>query len=185
MTPSVIQLLRDALDLEFAERPRVAVLASVDADGRPRARSVIVRDVTDSGDLWVASDARSQKNAQLRQRPQADLVFWLPARREQFRVLCRARVIGAGEDEPRRRRAWLMLNDASRALFVWPAPGRPRGDCDLDFAAAVPAGDPIPDSFELLVLSAVEVDHLELGPFPHRRTRYGAQNAWQAEELNP
>jgi PPOX class probable FMN-dependent enzyme len=184
MTPSLAQLLRDALDLEFADRPRVAALATVDDHHRPRARNVVVRNLSDE-DLWIVSDARSEKNHHLQTNSTAELVFWLAGRREQFRLLCECRIIGRSEHDGRREQAWAMLNDATRALFVWPTPGAPRGDCDVDFVQAVPADDPIPDSFELLILSPAEIDHLELSPFPFRRTRYRADNAWQPEERNP
>jgi PPOX class probable FMN-dependent enzyme len=185
MTPSVTQLLRDALDLEFPRTPRVATLATVDPHRRPRARNVIVRNITDEGHLWIASDARSEKNAHLRAMPDAELVFWLPTSRQQFRLLCEAQVRGKDAADPRPQQAWLNLTDATRALFVWPTPGKPRGDCDVDFVQSVSALAPIPDSFELLILEPDELDHLDLNPHPHRRIRYRLENAWQPEELNP
>jgi pyridoxamine 5'-phosphate oxidase len=185
MTPLVTQLLKDALDLEWPHAPPVATLATVDAHCRPRARSVIVRNITDDGNLWIASDARSEKNQHLRTTPDAELVFWLPTTRQQFRLLCEAQVIGKDTADPRRQQAWINLTDATRALFVWPTPGKPRSDCDVDFVRAVSALAPIPDSFELLVLEPDELDHLQLNPHPHRRTRYRLENAWQPEELNP
>src|SRR3954469_9056592 len=95
MTLPWLQLLRDALDLEFAEgRPRVATLATVGEDGRPRARNVVVRRIDDDAALHVVSDARSSKNAHLRKTPFAELVLWLPTRREQFRLAVRTQITG-------------------------------------------------------------------------------------------
>jgi PPOX class probable FMN-dependent enzyme len=185
MTPSVTQVLRDALDLEFPRSPRVATLATVDPHRRPRARNVLVRNITDDGILWIVSDGRSEKNQHLRTTPDAELVFWLPTSRQQFRLLCEAQVLGKDAGDPRRAQAWLNLTDATRALFVWPTPGKPRGDCDVEFVQAVSALTPTPDSFELLVFEPDELDHLDLNPHPHCRIRYRLENAWQPEELNP
>ena len=119
MTPSLVQLLADALDLEFADRPRIATLATADESGTPRARSVIVRRLTQHGEFWITSDARSEKNRHLRANRRAELVFYLSGRREQLRVA--GDCTPSGEAEPRREEAWKALSDESRALFFGPA----------------------------------------------------------------
>ena len=182
MTPSLAQLLTDALDLEFERRPRIATLSTVDEHGRPRARSVIVRTVADQGDLWIVSDARSDKNQHLRHIPRAELVFYLGGRREQFRLSGQCTLHGGGA---LREQAWRMISDETRALFLGPPPGTPRVDCDDHFVRSCPETTPIPASFELIVLAPDEVDHVRLSAWPHGRTRYRAIDSWQAQELNP
>lgn len=173
--------LSEALDGEYGPRPRVAALATVDPAGRPRVRSVVCRRVG-PGRIWVASDARSAKNAEVRTSPSVELAFWLPGRREQFRIAGRAEIL-AGAD---RQAAWERLSDSARALFCWPAPGTPRVDGPDAYPATIPAEGPIPAAFELLAIEPEAVESLDLKPHPHRRRRFRRAGAdWTVEELNP
>ncbi len=164
--------LRAALDAEYASRPYVVALATVDENGRPRVRSVVCRRAQPDGTLWVCSDARSGKNTQLRRNPHTELVFWLPGRREQFRVAGWVEIVSAETDDPRRGELWGELSDAARALFAWPEPGAPRHPDPAAFPEAIDAGGPIPDTFDLLVIAPEEVEHLDLKVHPHRRRRW-------------
>jgi PPOX class probable FMN-dependent enzyme len=185
MTPAWLQLLRDALDLEFAHRPRIATLATVDATHRPRARSIVVRGIDDNGALHITSDARSDKNTHLRATPFAELVFWLPTRREQFRLAGPTTITTLADNHSLLESIWRSIPDATRATFTWPAPGKPWPSCDNAFTAALDPSAPIPESFELITLHPDQVDRLDLTPTPHRRTRWQQQTAWQPEDLNP
>ncbi|HSI37263.1 MAG: pyridoxamine 5'-phosphate oxidase family protein [Phycisphaerae bacterium] len=184
-TPPWLTVLQDELDLEYGARPRIAQLATVDERGRPRVRSVVCRRVLDDGSLVAASDGRSAKNAQVRSGAQTEWAFWLAGRRKQFRLGGPARVVGADGDEALREEVWRGLSDAARALFVWPAPGSPRGACDVDFVQAVPADVPMPASFELVVTTPDEVEMLDLNPHPHKRGRWKKAEGWEREMLNP
>ncbi len=180
-----IELLEAALAAEFADRPRVAALATVDRDGRPRARMVVCRRIEPDGQCWIATDARSAKNGQVRSTPAAELVFWLPGRREQFRLAGSVSVWCSTDDEPRRQQLWDSLSDAARALFFGPPPGRPRdGDPDA-FPPPAPGRDEPPESFELLVVETERVEYLSLTSFPHVRRRWHAEGDWLVEDLNP
>ncbi len=172
--------LRSALDDECGAGPRVAAMATVDHEGTPRVRSVVCRRIGPAS-IWVASDARSAKNRQVRAVPAVELAFWLPRRREQFRV---AGVVAiAGQED--RLAAWAELSDAARALFFWSEPGRAREDSADACSAGVPADQPAPVAFELLALAVGQVEHLELSPHPHRRRRWRAETGWEVEDLNP
>ncbi len=174
--------LRAALDSEFGERaPRVGALATVDDAGRPRVRSVVCRKVEDTGALWVVSDARSEKNREIRARPFGEIAFWLPSLRQQFRIAGSLVVTSAGN---RRDLAWAELSDAARALFFWDPPGYPIGEVG-EFPKAVGAGTAIPAAFELLILNADRADHLDLNAHPHRRRVWRADSSWVVREVNP
>src|SRR5687768_13042385 len=133
MIPSWLPLLTDALDLEYGPRPRIATLATVDDRHRPRARSIVLRQLDDDGALHLVSDARSPKNHHLRATPFAELVLWLPARREQFRLFGPTVVTPRPDNPQLIDHFWTTLTDASRALFTWPAPGLPWQGCDNAF----------------------------------------------------
>lgn len=181
-----LPILRRDLDVEFGQRPRVATVATVDADGRPRARSVVIRQIDDDGSVCFVSDARSEKNSHLRRVPFAELVLWLPTNRVQFRLAGRATVAGRGDRPELIDELWASLPGGSRALFAWPAPGRARSaDEDDAFATDLPATAPPPDTFEVIVVVPDQVERLELGTTPHRRVRWSGQTGWRAEEINP
>lgn len=179
-----LPILRDAVDVEYGDRPRIVTLATVDANHHPRARTVILRRLDDAGALWITSSAHAQKNAHLRQTPFAEIVVYLPASRQQFRLAGFARVICAGVDEPLRQRFWLNLSDAARATFFWPTIGELAIAGDSP-PAAVPASIPMPDIFELIALHPDQVERLTTSTLPHRRTRWRQQSGWNAEALNP
>lgn len=66
---------------------RTPVLATVDADGLPDARTVVLREVDHTTQtLKVFTDQRSPKVAQLQATPLVQLVFWCPNRQWQLRV---------------------------------------------------------------------------------------------------
>jgi pyridoxamine 5'-phosphate oxidase len=185
MTDDWVSLLRDALAGEYGQKPRVGALASVDGDGRPRVRSVVCRRMTDDGATWFASDGRSGKNAHLRAHPAAEVVFWLPRRQEQFRVLGRIEVLDAAGESPDRLSLWREMSDAGRALFAWPDPGTERATDLMAFPQRLAVGVPPPATFEVLVLRPEQVERLAVLFHPHNRRRWRAVDGWRGVALNP
>jgi pyridoxamine 5'-phosphate oxidase len=188
-----VEELRAGFAAEFGTGPKVVTLASVDERGIPRARSVIVRSLTDDATLVVASDARHEKNRQLAGGRYAEVCAWLPAARRQFRITCRATVIGGGPPDlapalegwqALREQVWTEMSEATRATFFWPDPGMPRVQDPSAFPPAVRTGLP-PTNFELLYLRAEAVDVLETASHPHRRRRWRRDTNWAADEINP
>ena len=177
-----VEEFRSALDSEFGPRPRVGTLATVDREGRPRARTVVCRKVEDDGSLWVASDARSGKNAEVEHNPAAEMAFWLPSLREQFRV---AGSIWIMKDDERRTALWSALSDSARALFFWDMPGAPIVEERGDNPERIPAVAAVPSNFQVLVIRPDLVDHLDLKTHPHRRRRWETGDGWRDRAINP
>jgi PPOX class probable FMN-dependent enzyme len=165
--------------------PLIATLATVDWQGRPRARSVVCRRLADDGSVWIASHARSEKNEHARESKLAELVIWLAQPREQFRLFGEVGVLDAEDQTGGRLDLWQDLTDASRALFYWPTPGKPLEPNPAAFPPGMPADKAPPEAFEVLVLRPTQVERLQLRPHPHARTRWRAERAWTAEALNP
>jgi pyridoxamine 5'-phosphate oxidase len=70
-----------ALDAGIAE-PHAVTLSTVDEHGRPDARVLVLKDVTDDGDFEIATGRESAKGAQLQTNPNAALTFyWTPLAR--------------------------------------------------------------------------------------------------------
>ncbi|WP_181775577.1 pyridoxine/pyridoxamine 5'-phosphate oxidase [Amycolatopsis pittospori] len=70
---------------EHVLAPHAVTLSTVDADGVPDARVVILKDV--EGDTWaVATSSESPKGVQLAKNPHAALTFFWPGRGRQIRL---------------------------------------------------------------------------------------------------
>ncbi|HEX8912574.1 MAG TPA: pyridoxamine 5'-phosphate oxidase family protein [Humisphaera sp.] len=178
--------LQSALTREFGDKPNVATLATVDKGGAPRARTVVCRRVQPDGSVLVASDARSEKNEQVKGTQQAEVVFWLPTLREQYRLFGSTRVMLPNPPEAARLEVWRAMSDAARALFFWPSPGAKRVEPDESFPKAVDAGQSPPNNFEVIVVRPRKVEHLNLNGHPHRRRRWMLAGKWTAAaEVNP
>ncbi|MEM6315673.1 MAG: pyridoxamine 5'-phosphate oxidase family protein [Planctomycetota bacterium] len=154
-------------------RPLVAQVATCADGGLPRCRSIVFRgwDEPGVGRMVFVSDRRSEKNATLRHNSGMEACFWLESARVQWRIGGTVEVCGEAAREDLRGRVWRELSDTARALFFWPASGEPKAD-DQAFPETVDADTPIPDTFEVLVLTPSEVDRLDLNPHPHKRTHW-------------
>jgi PPOX class probable FMN-dependent enzyme len=179
-----LSILRDALAGEFADRPRIVTLATVDAQNRPHARTVILRRIDDDGALWMISSAHADKNAQLRVTPFAEIVAYLPDRREQFRLAGSAQVIGERDDSTVRRQFWQTLSDAGRATLYWPTIGE-RVQPGQETPGAIHESAVMPEHFELIVVHPEIVEHLTTAAIPHRRMRWRVDGGWKSEAINP
>jgi pyridoxamine 5'-phosphate oxidase len=160
--------------------PIVLSLASVDAAGDPQVRSVICRRIGDDGSLWFTSDARSAKMSELLAHPHAAAVCWIPESRQQLRF---RGLVNRITDPELLRQFWEATTPQTRAMFSWPEPGVSRA-ADSAFISTTDAVEP-PDTFALLTLRPIMVEHLLLSSHPHRRRRWRLANSWCCEELNP
>jgi pyridoxamine 5'-phosphate oxidase len=70
---------------EHVLAPHAATLSTVDSDGVPDARVVILKDLDHAG-WYVASSAHSPKGVQLAKNPRAALTFFWPGRGRQVRL---------------------------------------------------------------------------------------------------
>lgn len=166
---------------------RWPVLASVDAQGHPQARVVVVRALDwQRRELVIYTDARSPKVAQLRAQPRASLVFHHPGERLQLRLEGVVAVeVGSGANAA-------LWNDLSagqtRDYRNTEAPGSPLNN-------GTEAGTPLlldPDDdrhFTRLRITMNALDLLQLGRGgTHARARLtwdAATHTWQTQGLVP
>ncbi|MEH2296500.1 Npun_F5749 family FMN-dependent PPOX-type flavoprotein [Nostoc sp.] len=171
---------------------RYLQLATVQANGRPANRTLVFRGfLEDTNQLKFITDARSAKGDQIQQQPWAEVCWYFPNTREQFRFTgCLTLVSGDDSDQdlqPARISMWQELSDAARLQFAWPHPGKPRVETPEAFAPPAPNPvQPVPN-FCLLLLDPVQVDHLELRGQPQNRKFYrrDQNQEWFCEEINP
>ncbi len=155
---------------------RTPVLATVDAQGLPEARTVVLRSA-DFATRWLVffTDVRSPKAVQLLARPAACLVFWCPQLQWQLRVRVDVRIETMG---PRVEAAWQKMSASGAAreylsplapgspLASTPAPGAPLGRPP----ASLPGGA---THFSVLRAGVTSMDWLGLSPKgEHRRVRF-------------
>src|SRR4051794_26113598 len=98
--------LRSALNREFGEKPKVMILATVDPAGAPHGRCLVCRRIDEEGRIHAAIDARTELNTQLRGDRRAEMVFWMPNIRVQFRLTGDTRIVAFPEDETLRKEIW-------------------------------------------------------------------------------
>lgn len=170
---------------------RFLQLATVGINGRPTNRTVVFRGfLTDTNDLKFVTDRRSEKVVHILQNPWAEICWYFPQTREQFRIA--GDLLCIAEDDPdhlqlHRTAAWRELSDAAQLQFLWPSPAKPRIKDKEAFSPAQPDPNcPQPD-FCLLILNPEQVDYLELRGEPQNRTMYwrDENHNWSVEEVNP
>ncbi len=91
-----------------------AQLATVDTDGHPRCRTVVVREIDPDGRLRFTADVSSAKVAQIAAEPRAELCWYLIGAWRQFRLSGRL-AVEAGEVQAR---LWDEMSDATRSQFA-------------------------------------------------------------------
>ncbi len=159
-------------------------LATVSPEGIPSARTVILRGLSEDGTAWFATDARSEKVAELERNPRVALHVYWPEVGEQFRLSGRARAHGAHADKPfdaLRAELWAGLTVETKRLFFGPPPGRQLGPPPPPPADVASC----PPEFVVVAVDVDEVDWLKLGP-PHVRFLYRRLGGeWISEELGP
>ena len=171
---------------------RYLQLATVQANGRPANRTLVFRGfLEDTNQLKFITDTRSAKADQIQQQPWAEVCWYFPNTREQFRITGCLTLVGNDDLhqdlQPARISIWQELSDAARLQFAWPHPGKPRVEKPEAFAPPAPEPvQPLPN-FCLLLLDPVQVDHLELRGEPQNRKFYhrDENQKWFCEEINP
>lgn len=155
-------LLADWLPLALetgVSQPHAMAIATVDAEGAPSVRTLLLKDVTPEG-LWFATLANSPKGRDLAGNPRAALLlYW----REHGRQI---RVTGSVESGSRElaRMDFLARHPNARAIATGGRQSEPLPSTDAEYEAAVRAAreridaDPeyVPEEWQAYLLRPVE-----------------------------
>ncbi|MBD2343592.1 Npun_F5749 family FMN-dependent PPOX-type flavoprotein [Anabaena subtropica] len=170
---------------------RYLQLATVRANGHPANRTVVFRGfLKDTNQLKFITDARSEKIDQIQQQPWAEVCWYFPNTREQFRLTGQLTLVGNDESYPHLQTArittWQELSDPARLQFAWPHPSQPRED-QAAFNPPPPDTQKPVGNFCLLLLEPTQVDHLELRGEPQNRWLYHRDDnqEWSTQAVNP
>ncbi|MBC7735913.1 MAG: pyridoxamine 5'-phosphate oxidase family protein [Candidatus Saccharibacteria bacterium] len=155
---------------------RHPTLATVTPDGRPQARTVVLRAANKlAGTLDIHTDLRSAKVQDLRATPFAALHVWDASAHLQLRLEAQVTLLTSQDVVA----IWAAVPEASKLSYGGtPAPGKPIAQA-LAYTKA-----PDPACFAVLRLSLLTIDMLHLGP-DHRRARFDRTSEWAGEWLAP
>ena len=137
-----------------------------------------------------ALPCRSRKAGELAANPWAELAWYFPNTREQYRLAGTVVVVGKDsvDDEKLQRArvaAWRRMSDSGRQQFLWPEPGAPRGDDVTLFDLPAPGQEAAAeDNFCLCVVHVENVDRLSLKDNTRRAFRREGE-AWVEADVNP
>ena len=150
-------------------------LATVDAQGRPQARTLVLRDVDAAHRALTAyTDWRSAKVAELRERPEAHWLFYDPDERLQIRALGATTLHhNAATSAP----IWACLDGAARLHYAaHPAPGvvtaDPSSGLPEPWRDATPDAsdlDAMQENFCVLITRITSLEMLYLGEGDQQR----------------
>jgi len=170
--------------------PEAMTLATADEDGRPSARTVLLKGVDERGFVFF-TNYESRKGSQLEANPHAALVFlWHTEPRRQVLVT------GHVERVPREESAaYFATRDAGSRLGAWAshqsAPLASREELERAYAEAEERfGDdvPLPDWWGGYVLHPETIEFWESRPNRlHERVRYARapDGSWSTTTLSP
>lgn len=155
---------------------RHPTLATVSTDGRPQARTVVVRAADKvAGTVRVYTDLQSHKVAELRATPFAALHVWESSAHLQIRLAASV-TIATG---PEVAELWRKVPDHARMAYgSAPPPGTPVQE-SLGYSKT-----PDPQAFAVLHLAIDSMDVVHLGP-NHRRATFCRDNGWAGQWLAP
>ena len=147
---------------------RLCVLATVSADGRPAARTLVVRSI-DAQAITVFLNASSPKWHQLVQTPQFELLLHWPSIEQQYRVAGSYEALAPAEVA----KSWVKQPHASKLLDWWYERAAQSSPLDSRAALLEGIGDlevryprsedvPFPASAIGLRLMVTTIDHLNL-----------------------
>lgn len=156
---------------------RHPTLATVDEQGKPSMRTVVLRAASREGArLTVHTDRLSAKVAEIEALPDIAFHVWDDSCKLQLRIAAKARIITGDEAET----AWEKVPEGSRAAYgAVPAPGTAIG---AENAFEI---QPSPDRFAVLECEIRRIETLCLTPVQHYRAVFEKSDGWSGQWLVP
>ncbi|MNM25769.1 pyridoxamine 5'-phosphate oxidase [compost metagenome] len=162
-------------------RYRLMQLSTVDEQGWPVSRTVVLRDVdVSAGALYFYADRRSAKCTQIAAEPRVALTALSPCGLTQVRMQGLASLV---EDIGQRQRCWSAARDKTQALFRHGAvPGQVVESPESAYACSQDGFE----HFALMCIEAQTVEWLDLTQPVQQRARFRRnEGLWQSSWLAP
>ena len=154
-------------------------LATVGLDNTPRVRTVVFRGWSDSYEMEIYTDKRSQKYYELEMNNNVEICWLFSGSKCQFRLRGTSR-IDVGKDSLRH---WEQLSDKSKSMFGWPKPGENFALEKKDDLSVI--CNDLTDNFTLLKIDITYVDQLQLSDPIHFRRKWIRKDKWIEQRINP
>ncbi|PCH34385.1 hypothetical protein WOLCODRAFT_135682 [Wolfiporia cocos MD-104 SS10] len=226
--PRWIDSVVKALGLPENKGQNVFQMATVDASGKPKVRTLVHRELFQPSGrpnlpvILTTTDVRSPKVQELRANPYAELCWWMEGSKDQFRISGPVRVIPSPhadrtawvKGEPsvafdvveeqgfdwEKKRSEVFDNMSAHMKASWCRP--PPGSVLQSYQEAKKWTGKVPklgeaeseddrrnqeqalQNFALVLIEAVEVDWVQLGEQPNRRTRFLRVGEEWTEEIS-
>ena len=168
---------------------RLVVLATVDADGAPDARTMVLRGADRRlGKIWFYTDRRSEKIDHLRASGAVCVVAYDPADRIQLRLRGTATLYLTGTQADLH---WRHVSLALKALFASSdPPGRPMLQPDPRLAGIQQSLDAVGEAgaranFAVIEVRVKAIEWLQVRDNEQRRAVLHAATGWAAQPLVP
>ena len=169
------QQLENAMKMRDLASRQVA-LATVSMDGRPEARTVVLRDVSRASSiLRVNTDVVSAKVTSLGAHPFAELLYWNAETVLQLRLKARVEIMRGDETAS----IWPSIPRESRSNYGSnPETGTPISNV-FDYEKLG-----LPQNFAILTFHVDDIDVVELGD-RHRRAHFNRKSDWVGQWIVP
>jgi len=155
-------------------------LATIGLDNTPRVRTVVFRGWSETYEMKIYTDKRSQKYSELELNNNVEICWLFSKAKCQFRFRGTSK-IELGKDKLLH---WNELNEKVKSMWSWPSPGENYiFDTKYNFSRRT-KGDSS-HNFSLLKIYINEVDQLLLHKPIHTRRRWTRINEWVEKRINP
>lgn len=154
-------------------------LSTIDMNGRPRSRTIVLREVRENDDFIIFTDDRTTKVVELKQNPEVHLIGYDHQQLTQLRIHARAEIIS---DPSERNQLFEQVTDKRiKDYTVDPAPGT-----RIDDPSELTYLDDEEHHFCPLRLVPYELEYLELKRPNHLRALFKKQDGrWKGEWIAP
>ena len=155
-------------------------LATIGIDKTPRVRTVVFRGWSESFEMKIYTDKRSQKYHELDLNNNVEICWLFSIAKCQFRFRGTSR-FDLSKDNTRH---WEKLSENSKSMWSWPTPGDQFINDNL-IDLSVKSNERPSKNFTLLKIDISQVDQLILKKPIHLRRRWIRKKEWIEERLNP
>tara|TARA_Y100001968_G_scaffold327479_1_gene372620 strand:- start:1475 stop:2017 length:543 start_codon:yes stop_codon:yes gene_type:complete len=155
-------------------------LATIASNNTPRVRTVVFRGWSDSYDMEIFTDKRSQKYQELLLNNNVEVCWYFNKSKCQFRFRGKTILVS----DTNKLSHWNELNDNSKSIWGGERPGELYNFNKKD---ELITGNKIDfsDNFILLKINITHVDKLQILKPEHIRTRWVRESEWIEERINP
>ena len=160
---------------------RLIQLATIGIDNTPRVRTVVFRGWSQSYEMEIYTDKRSQKCFELELNNRIEICWFFSKAKCQFRLR------GTAKNElvkEQRLIHWNKLNEKSKSMWSWPSP-RDNYKFDQTNDISINSKKHLSDNFTLLKIYITEVDQLLLHNPIHTRRLWTKNKEWIEKRINP